>query len=166
MSAPSARSWIIGSFAVTALHTAGGQRSQPTIGQLDHAVWSIRDGAPSYVSSLAQSADGVLWIGNTDGLFRFDGVRFEQFQAPPLLLAEMASGRAQRARSRSLYRPFGTSISTSVPVSGALETVSVAPIADARSRIPTIPQWPAGAASERSNPRPSSRTETSSVRSE
>jgi signal transduction histidine kinase/ligand-binding sensor domain-containing protein len=31
---------------------------------------------------LAQSADGVLWIGAQSGLYRFDGVRFEAFEPP------------------------------------------------------------------------------------
>ncbi|HYC31962.1 MAG TPA: triple tyrosine motif-containing protein, partial [Gemmatimonadales bacterium] len=45
-------------------------------------MWSIRDGAPSAALALAQSVDGVLWIGTATGLYRFDGVRFEPFQAP------------------------------------------------------------------------------------
>ncbi|HEV2752179.1 MAG TPA: ATP-binding protein [Gemmatimonadales bacterium] len=54
----------------------------PPIGALDHAAWTIRDGAPTAVSALAQSADGVLWIGAQTGLYSFDGVRFEPFEAP------------------------------------------------------------------------------------
>jgi signal transduction histidine kinase len=73
----------MGAFLLAALHAADGQRSQTTIGQLDHTVWSVRDGAPSYVNSLAQTPDGVLWIGTVTGLYRFDGVRFEQFMPPP-----------------------------------------------------------------------------------
>jgi len=42
----------------------------------------IRDGAPPNVVALAQSADGVLWIGTQSGLYRFDGVRFEEFEPP------------------------------------------------------------------------------------
>ena len=37
-----------------------GQRPTPAIGELDHTVWTIRDGAPSSVYALAQSADGML----------------------------------------------------------------------------------------------------------
>ena len=54
----------------------------PAIGELDHTVWTIRDGAPSSVYALAQSADGMLWIGSTTGLYQFDGVRFEPFEPP------------------------------------------------------------------------------------
>src|SRR5215204_4705335 len=67
----------------TAAPTLRGQRPRPAVGELDHTAWTIRDGAPSGVTALAQSADGVLWIGATTGLYRFDGVRFEPFEPPP-----------------------------------------------------------------------------------
>lgn len=41
-----------------------------------HTVWSGKDGAPSGVQALAQSQDGLLWLGAHNGLFSFDGVRF------------------------------------------------------------------------------------------
>src|SRR6266436_5076814 len=58
------------------------QRPGPTLKQLDHKAWTIRDGAPPNVLALAQSADGVLWIGTQSGLYRFDGVRFEESEPP------------------------------------------------------------------------------------
>src|SRR2546425_8697582 len=58
------------------------QRPGPTLAQLDHKAWTMRDGAPPNVVALAQSADGVLWIGTQSGLYRFDGVRFEEFEPP------------------------------------------------------------------------------------
>src|SRR5262252_3314366 len=62
-----------------AASTARGQQPNPPSAALDHTV---RDGAPSGVSSLAQSADGTLWLGTMTGLYRFDGVRFEPFDSP------------------------------------------------------------------------------------
>ncbi len=50
------------------------------IAQLDHTVWTVRDGAPVGVNALAQSADGVLWIGTTTGLYQFDGVEFAPYE--------------------------------------------------------------------------------------
>jgi signal transduction histidine kinase/ligand-binding sensor domain-containing protein len=41
-----------------------------------HTSWSAKDGAPSGVQALAQSKDGLLWLGAHNGLFSFDGVRF------------------------------------------------------------------------------------------
>ncbi|HSI50575.1 MAG TPA: two-component regulator propeller domain-containing protein [Ideonella sp.] len=51
------------------------------LAQFHHSAWLTRDGAPSEVNSLAQTADGYLWLGSATGLFRFDGVRFERFAA-------------------------------------------------------------------------------------
>jgi signal transduction histidine kinase/ligand-binding sensor domain-containing protein len=38
--------------------------------------WSRKDGLSGPVWAFAQDADGFLWLGNDDGLVRFDGVRF------------------------------------------------------------------------------------------
>jgi ligand-binding sensor domain-containing protein len=45
--------------------------------QFHHTAWTIADGAPPDVWALAQSPDGFLWLGTGAGLFRFDGLRFE-----------------------------------------------------------------------------------------
>jgi signal transduction histidine kinase/streptogramin lyase len=45
-------------------------------------VWGVDDGLPSsYVSSIAQTPDGYLWVATDEGLARFDGVRFTPFFA-------------------------------------------------------------------------------------
>lgn len=49
--------------------------------QLHHRIWSTRDGAPSEIEVMAQTPDGFLWLGTANGLFRFDGVRFERYAA-------------------------------------------------------------------------------------
>lgn len=53
-----------------------------TINQFHHTAWTARDGAPSQISAITQTEDGYLWIGSALGLFRFDGVTFEQFVPP------------------------------------------------------------------------------------
>jgi ligand-binding sensor domain-containing protein len=45
------------------------------------AHWSLEEGAPSRINSIAQSTDGLLWIGGVDGLFRFDGVTFAEVES-------------------------------------------------------------------------------------
>ncbi|NYE59457.1 signal transduction histidine kinase/ligand-binding sensor domain-containing protein [Duganella sp. 1224] len=61
---------------------AGAARAQtaplPAI-NLHHSSWTARDGAPAMVLSMAQGADGWLWLASPTGLYRFDGVQFEQF---------------------------------------------------------------------------------------
>jgi len=51
-----------------------------SIGQFYYTFWSEKDNAPSQISALAQSEDGYLWIGSARGLFRFDGVKFEEYK--------------------------------------------------------------------------------------
>ncbi|HEY0779791.1 MAG TPA: two-component regulator propeller domain-containing protein, partial [Gemmatirosa sp.] len=82
-------------FAGASLHA---QDPGPTLAQLAHRAWTIRDGAPGGVAALAQSADGFLWIGTRTGLYRFDGVRFEEFEPP--------SGQALLSRSVSALLPL------------------------------------------------------------
>jgi hypothetical protein len=47
-------------------------RSDRTIAQFAHTPRGPKDGAPSVVMALAQSADGYLWLGSPNGLYRFD----------------------------------------------------------------------------------------------
>ena len=49
-----------------------------TLSQLKHSRWTVEDGAPPTIVDLAQGRDGFLWVGGTDGLYRFDGVSFEK----------------------------------------------------------------------------------------
>jgi signal transduction histidine kinase/ligand-binding sensor domain-containing protein len=48
--------------------------------QLYHSSWNAKNGLHGSVTALAQTADGFLWIGTTDGLYRFDGLYFEQYK--------------------------------------------------------------------------------------
>jgi signal transduction histidine kinase len=50
------------------------------INQLVRTTWISKDGAPIAIRELAQTTDGLLWIGSDSGLTRFDGRRFVQFQ--------------------------------------------------------------------------------------
>lgn len=48
-----------------------------------HTAWKVRDGfVKGAITSLAQTADGYLWLGTEFGLYRFDGVRAVQWQPP------------------------------------------------------------------------------------
>ncbi|MBX7220043.1 MAG: hypothetical protein K1Y36_08860 [Blastocatellia bacterium] len=53
------------------------------VSQYAHSSWKIRDGfTKGQISSLAQTADGYLWLGTGFGLFRFDGMRNVPWQPP------------------------------------------------------------------------------------
>jgi len=63
-----------------------------TEGALSHYIrdrWGTDKGFPGgTVSSIAQTADGYLWIGTEEGLIRFDGLNFHLFeQATPTSVA-------------------------------------------------------------------------------
>jgi ligand-binding sensor domain-containing protein/signal transduction histidine kinase len=50
--------------------------------QYRQTVWTSKDGLPAtFIYSIAQSADGYIWLGTTDGLARFDGIRFVHWRS-------------------------------------------------------------------------------------
>ena len=74
--------------------------SAPPLAEMAHMSWTRRDGAPSDISALAQTADGYLWIGSRLGLFRFDGLQFLHYpfkssdpQLPSSDIATLAADR-------------------------------------------------------------------------
>jgi signal transduction histidine kinase/ligand-binding sensor domain-containing protein len=60
-----------------------------SIVQFHHTAWGVNEGAPAEISALAQTEDGYLWMGSPQGLFRFDGVKFEEYK--PQLGVELPS---------------------------------------------------------------------------
>jgi signal transduction histidine kinase/ligand-binding sensor domain-containing protein len=53
----------------------------PSLFQLQHTSWTEREGAPPHITGIAQAADGSLWLGSGEGLYRFDGFTFERVRA-------------------------------------------------------------------------------------
>ncbi|WP_431288480.1 sensor histidine kinase [Roseateles chitinivorans] len=49
------------------------------LSQFHHRAWTAADGVPMETWTMAQTPDGLLWMGGPNGLTRFDGVRFERF---------------------------------------------------------------------------------------
>jgi signal transduction histidine kinase/ligand-binding sensor domain-containing protein len=66
---------IVGSWPIHA------ERHPWTIDRYQHVSWTSNNGAPTGVTSLAQTSDGYLWIGSNSGLYRFDGVNFEHIES-------------------------------------------------------------------------------------
>jgi signal transduction histidine kinase/ligand-binding sensor domain-containing protein len=73
--------WIAcaAAFLTLAIPALGADDAGP-IAQMYHSAWTARDGLNGVVSALAQTADGFLWVGTTEGLYRFDGVTFEAYK--------------------------------------------------------------------------------------
>jgi signal transduction histidine kinase/ligand-binding sensor domain-containing protein len=59
-----------------------------------HTAWTVSDGAPPDVLAIAQDDDGWLWLASSQGLYRFDGDRFEHvesFNGQPLRRSNVMS---------------------------------------------------------------------------
>jgi ligand-binding sensor domain-containing protein len=76
------RVFFISAFCLALGVSGAAQQSSPDriITQFQHTSWSAREGAPAPILAFAQTTDDYLWLGTLNGLFRFDGVRFEQYQ--------------------------------------------------------------------------------------
>lgn len=73
--------WAAAVFAATATMMATAAADAPPPfwrTNLSHQAWTKQDGAPSDAMAMVQDRAGMLWLGASDGLFRFDGVRFER----------------------------------------------------------------------------------------
>jgi signal transduction histidine kinase/ligand-binding sensor domain-containing protein len=66
-------------FAVLALPFAVSAGESRRFAHYVHQRW-IGSEAPVPVLAMAQGRDGYLWLATGDGLFRFDGIRFEQIE--------------------------------------------------------------------------------------
>jgi len=70
---------------------------QQKITQYSLTQWGHRDGLPSTaIYAVAQTPDGFLWLGTSDGLVRFDGLRF--VPVPLSNAGDVAFGRVQALR--------------------------------------------------------------------
>lgn len=49
---------------------------------LNHRAWRVKEGAPPDIWALGQSVDGYLWLATGNGLYSFDGSRFERYVLP------------------------------------------------------------------------------------
>lgn len=59
----------------------GSALAAPLRADLQNTGWTRKDNAPSNVFSMAQDGNGLLWFAATDGLYSFDGARFERQRA-------------------------------------------------------------------------------------
>src|ERR1700733_6466844 len=72
--------WNLLLFLEISSHVFALDPNQP-LAQLYHTSWSEKEGLNGAVAALAQTKDGYLWVGTADGLYRFDGLRFERYKS-------------------------------------------------------------------------------------
>lgn len=68
--------------AIAMLSLVAGVRpacAAPSLAQLYHTAWTVREGAPRNVNMFAQTRDGFLWLATDSGLYRFDGKSFDLY---------------------------------------------------------------------------------------
>ncbi len=76
------RSFFAAACCALPLLPAGAFASTKPLTEYTQTVWTHKDGLPSaFIYSMAQTQDGYLWLATTDGLVRFDGVRFTHWRA-------------------------------------------------------------------------------------
>jgi Phosphoinositide phospholipase C, Ca2+-dependent len=73
------RTLLICTFLLSLVAAAFAVNPDRDIHQLAHRSWGEKEGYPGKGEALAQTADGFLWLGSDNGLFRFDGVHFERY---------------------------------------------------------------------------------------
>src|ERR1700758_2041958 len=73
------------------------------ISQYGHTVWRVQDGTVDPAGEITQTADGYLWLGTSNGLLRFDGVKFVPYAPPGLDLPTHGFTFLLGARDGSLW---------------------------------------------------------------
>jgi signal transduction histidine kinase/ligand-binding sensor domain-containing protein len=75
---------VIGALSLTFLcPSAPALNPSLDVSQYAHTAWQFREGfTQGLIKSVAQTPDGYIWLGTEFVLFRFDGVRAEDWQPP------------------------------------------------------------------------------------
>ncbi len=94
-------SWC-GAAVSLAAQSPAADRYQP-LAQMHHTTWTAGDGLVGQPNALAQTLDGFLWIGTSDGLYRFDGVAFELFRPASGALHAVAVSTLRATPDGSLW---------------------------------------------------------------
>jgi signal transduction histidine kinase/ligand-binding sensor domain-containing protein len=92
-------------FLIFYLSVGGLAALDPTrhISQYGHTAWRVQDGTVDVAGSITQTADGYLWLGTSNGLLRFDGVKFVPYASHGLNLPTRGFTSLAGARDGSLW---------------------------------------------------------------
>ncbi len=107
-----------------------------------HQRWTEASATPMPVRAIAQGRDGFLWLATGEGLFRFDGARFERIEAEGDDRKEDLPSALLVTRSGDVWTNFETSRRFAVYRQGALRLLDAPP---APSRIVAMAEGKDGA---------------------
>ena len=75
--------WIILCLVLCCGLQAGALEPTTRISQYGHTVWRLgQAGLEGVPTAITQTSDGYIWIGTSNGLYRFDGVQFSRWTSP------------------------------------------------------------------------------------
>lgn len=94
-----------------------------------HQRWLEGNDAPVPVVSIAQGRDGFIWLATGDGLYRFDGIRFERIDAE-VPLKNDAPSALLATRSGDIWVSFESSHRFGVYRNGVLRLIKGPPAPD------------------------------------
>ncbi|MGO4261566.1 two-component regulator propeller domain-containing protein [Lysobacter sp. TAB13] len=114
-----------------ALPTATSAQEPRRLANYTHQRLIERSQAPAPVLAMAQGRDGFLWLATAEGLFRFDGSRFELIEAEGRGQKHGAPSALLVTRSGEVWTNFETSRRFAVYRGGALRILD-APAAPSR----------------------------------
>ena len=86
--------------------TAGAVQPERLLSHYTHQRWSDESEAPRPAFALAQDRRGYLWLAAAAGLFRFDGIRFEQMSSGIDLVANGAPSTILVRRNGDVWTNF------------------------------------------------------------
>jgi len=116
--------WLFRTFllALLALPPAVSAGEPRRLAEYVHQRW-IGNEAPVPVLAMAQGRDGFLWLATGDGLFRFDGMRFERIEASGTGQKHELPSALLATRSGDIWTNFETSRRFAVYRSGVLQVL-------------------------------------------
>ncbi len=69
---------VLALLVACALACGQSQAAAQQIPGYTHRHWDVEEGSPADIRAIAQTRDGFLWLGTSNGLYRFDGLAFEK----------------------------------------------------------------------------------------
>ena len=120
--------WRLGTFlcaVLAALPMAASAEGHRRLAHYSHQRWIGGGEVPAPVLAMAQGRDGFLWLATGEGLFRFDGVRFELIEPEGSVQNHALPSALLVTRSGDVWTNFESSRHFAVYRRGALRILDV-----------------------------------------